>query len=94
MALMRKAGIALWQQLEQSLAQEIASGALPAGSQLPPEPELMARYQVSRFTVRQAIASLEHRGLVRAEQGRGTFVQANLLTYPISQRTRFSRNLI
>jgi GntR family phosphonate transport system transcriptional regulator len=31
---------------------------------------------------------------VRAEQGRGTFVHSQMLTYPISGRTRFSRNLI
>jgi len=54
----------------------------------------MVRFGVSRFTVRQAIASLERRGLVRAEQGRGTFVQTPVLAYPISRRTRFSRNLI
>jgi GntR family phosphonate transport system transcriptional regulator len=94
MTLMRKSGDALWHQVEQALAADIAAGTLPLGTQLPTEPALMARFGVSRFTVRQAIASLERRGLVRAEQGRGTFVHANMLTYPISGRTRFSRNLI
>jgi GntR family phosphonate transport system transcriptional regulator len=94
MALTRKAGSALWHQVEQELARDIAGGTLAAGSQLPTEPDLMARFGVSRFTVRQAIASLERRGMVRAEQGRGTFVHAQMLTYPISGRTRFSRNLI
>ncbi len=94
MALTRKAGSALWHQVEQEMAGDITGGALAAGARLPTEPELMARFGVSRFTVRQAIASLERRGLVRAEQGRGTFVHAQVLTYPISGRTRFSRNLI
>jgi GntR family phosphonate transport system transcriptional regulator len=92
--LTRRQGQALWHQLEAALAAEIESGARRTGERLPTEPELMARFGVSRFTVRQAIASLERRGLVRAEQGRGTFVHRDVLTYPISRRTRFSRNLI
>jgi GntR family transcriptional regulator, phosphonate transport system regulatory protein len=94
MTLTRKAGSTLWHQVEQAITQDILVGTLAIGSRLPTEPDLMARFGVSRFTVRQAIASLEQRGLVRAEQGRGTFVQAPVLTYPISRRTRFSRNLI
>ena len=94
MSVTRKEGRALWQQIEQALAAEIDAGTLRLGDRLPPEPGLMQRFGVSRFTVRQAIANLERRGLVRAEQGRGTFVHRDVLTYPISRRTRFSRNLI
>nr|WP_281417429.1 phosphonate metabolism transcriptional regulator PhnF [Plastoroseomonas hellenica] len=93
-SLTRKRGMALWLQVKTALAAEIEGGAWRPGERLPTEPELMERFGVSRFTVRQAIASLERRGLVRAEQGRGTFVHRDLLAYPISSRTRFSRNLI
>jgi DNA-binding LacI/PurR family transcriptional regulator len=44
------------------------------GDQLPPEPELMAQYRVSRSTLREAVASLEHEGLVRRVHGKGTYV--------------------
>lgn len=94
MSLTRKRGTALWHQVEAALAGEIDAGVWKPGERLPTEPGLMARFGVSRFTVRQAIASLERRGLVRAEQGRGTFVYREMLVYPISSRTRFSRNLI
>ena len=94
MTLTRKAGSALWLQVEQALEQDILVGAFAVGAKLPTEPDLMSRFGVSRFTIRQAIGSLERRGLVRAEQGRGTFVHAPVLTYPLSERTRFSRNLI
>lgn len=94
MAVTRKRGTALWLQVKTALAAEIEGGAWRPGERLPTEPELMQRFGVSRFTVRQAIASLERRGLVRAEQGRGTFVHREMLIYPISSRTRFSRNLI
>jgi GntR family phosphonate transport system transcriptional regulator len=90
----RKAGAALWHQLGEALVAEIAAGKLPPGSRLPTEPELMKRFGVNRFTVRQALGHLETRGLVRAEQGRGTFVHKSVLDHAISRRTRFSRNLI
>ncbi len=94
MTVTRKQGSALWHQVETELAAEIETGVLRIDDRLPTEPTLMARFGVSRFTVRQAIAALERRGLVRAEQGRGTFVHRDRLSYPISRRTRFSRNLI
>lgn len=94
MAVTRKEGRTLWQQIEQALAAEIDAGTLRLDDRLPTEPVLMQRFGVSRFTIRQAIASLERRGLVRAEQGRGTFVHRDVLSDPISRRTCFSRNLI
>jgi GntR family phosphonate transport system transcriptional regulator len=90
----RKSGSALWHQIGEVLAAEIAAGTLPAGEQLPTEPQLMTRFGVSRFTVRQALQHLETRGLVRAEQGRGTFVHRGVVDYTLSRKTRFSRNLI
>lgn len=43
-------------------------------SQLPNEDELAAQYGMSRGTVRKAVAELQRMGLVRKEQGRGTFI--------------------
>jgi GntR family phosphonate transport system transcriptional regulator len=90
----REAGSTLWHQIAAVLANEIESGALRPGQQLPTETKLMQRFNVSRFTIRQTIAHLEARGLVRAEQGRGTFVHKGMLDYPLSKKTRFSKNLI
>ncbi len=90
----RKGGSALWHQIGEILAADIAAGTFAPGEKLPTEPELMQRFGVSRFTVRQALGHLEQRGLVRAEQGRGTFVHRGVLDYTLSKRTRFHKNLI
>ncbi len=49
--------------------------ALPAvDGRLPSETELAAEFGVSRVTVREALSSLERRGLILRRQGLGTFV--------------------
>jgi GntR family phosphonate transport system transcriptional regulator len=76
----------------------VLADARPAGSfepsgRLPPEPELAKRFSVNRHTVRQAVKALALRGILRIEQGRGTFVDRPPIDYPIGMRTRFSANL-
>src|SRR5918912_3516508 len=63
-------------QIERSLAEAIAAGRLLPGDRLPSERELAARAGVSRMTLRQALDSLERRGLLERRVGRdgGTFV--------------------
>ncbi|PXX50646.1 phosphonate metabolism transcriptional regulator PhnF [Aquitalea magnusonii] len=89
----RGSGVAVWRQIENSLAEEIACGQLQAGEQLPTELQLAERFRVNRHTIRRAVATLVERGLLRVEQGRGTFVQDNAIDYAISKRTRFSQNM-
>jgi GntR family transcriptional regulator, phosphonate transport system regulatory protein len=88
---LRPSGVVLWQQLADQIADEIARRGLPRGARLPAEPELAAQFNVNRHTVRRAVAALAEIGLVRVEQGRGTFVErAGMLDYLIGPRTRFT----
>lgn len=64
----------LSERVVKQLKEEILSGALSLGSQLPTEPGLMERFNVSRTVVREAIAALRSDGLVSSTQGRGMFV--------------------
>ena len=63
-------------QIERSLADGIRAGRFAPGDRLPPERDLAVRAGVSRMTLRQALDSLERRGLVERRVGRdgGTFV--------------------
>lgn len=56
------------------LRQQIVSGKLQPGDRLPTEKELAGVFGVSVQTVRQAQQALIQEGLIRKEQGRGTFV--------------------
>jgi GntR family phosphonate transport system transcriptional regulator len=83
-------GVALWRRAADALEREIAVGTFQPGSKLPGELELAERFGVNRHTVRRAIAALAERGLLRAERGSGTYIEAQRLAYPIRARTRFS----
>ncbi|MBL6457919.1 phosphonate metabolism transcriptional regulator PhnF [Belnapia sp. T6] len=91
--LARGQGVALWRQIAGSLEREISGGGLAPGARLPTEAELSARFGVNRHTVRRAMEELETRGLVRVEQGRGSFVAEDVLDYPVGPRTRFSETI-
>ncbi|WP_150667394.1 phosphonate metabolism transcriptional regulator PhnF [Pandoraea anhela] len=89
----RGAGVAVWRQIEQILAGEIAANGFGDEGRLPSEGELARRFDVNRHTVRRAVMGLAANGLVSIEQGRGTFVQRGAIDYLIGRRTRFTENL-
>ena len=62
-------------QLVRILLRQVAAGTFRPGDQLPSEAQLCQRYGVSPMTVRRAVNILADRGVVVAEQGRGTFVK-------------------
>ena len=55
----------------EQLATAIRLGVYPFGSALPPERELAERLEVSRATLREAMAALRAAGLVETRRGRG-----------------------
>lgn len=74
-------------QIMEDLKELIMSGKISPGDRLPSENQLSAKYQVSRQTVRKAIAMLENAGYVYAEHGRGTFCSE------LVRHTRTSKNI-
>ena len=80
----------VWLRIAQTLSSEIGPGALQPGARLPTEAQLAARFGVNRHTVRRSIEQLVRTGLVRVEQGRGSFVTDDVIQYPVTGRTRFN----
>lgn len=58
------------------LQADITSGRWPLDSRIPTEHELAAELGVGRSTVREAVRSLAHLGMLEPAPGRGTFVRS------------------
>ncbi len=65
---------ALYLRIADELQEQIRSGDLSPGSQLPTEDDLRDQYRASRNTIRDAIKRLVGQGLVETRPGQGTFV--------------------
>ncbi|MCA1179506.1 MULTISPECIES: GntR family transcriptional regulator [unclassified Pantoea] len=72
-------------QVAKQLLNAINSGVYPAGTLLPTEHELSDIYQVSRHTIRAAIARLQEQGLVSRKKKVGTRVESSSLHKGYSQ---------
>ncbi len=65
------------EKISEQINKMISDGVLKPGDQLPSERDLAERFKVSRNSVRDALRTLEARGLLEIRQGGGTYVQAS-----------------
>ncbi len=72
-------GIALYYKIKLYLENKIDSGELKEGDQIPTEMELSKFFNVSRVTVRQAIAELVQDKKIVKKRGQGTFVSEKII---------------
>lgn len=71
--------------ISEKLRKQIEAGEFVPGGQLPSEHQLIDTFNVSRITVRRAIANLVSQGLVESRRGRGVFVkEQRKVTYCLS----------
>jgi GntR family transcriptional regulator len=89
----QKGGLPLYAQLAGILRELINREELGPDRRLPSEPELVARYGISRATSAKALDVLEKEGLVQREQGRGTFVRDKVLERPLPELTSFTEHV-
>lgn len=61
-------------QVARTLRKEIVDGVYPVGSQLPTEQQLCERFEVSRYTIREALRRLRDDNLVSSRPRAGTLV--------------------
>lgn len=72
---MPNVALTLQEQLAQSMRASLESGSYAPGDKIPSEAELASVFEVSRVTVRAALAQLVDEGLLVKKQGKGTFVR-------------------
>jgi DNA-binding FadR family transcriptional regulator len=85
-------GATLAAQVAAQVERLITSGEWSVGTRIPTEVELVTRLGVSRSTVREALRSLVHTGMLEARPGDGTYVRAfSELEVPMLRRASRAR---
>ena len=92
--LQRDSSTSLYEQIAQQLLTEIQQGHFGALGKLPSESELVERFQVSRVTIRLALAKLGDDGVVERKQGKGTFVAAQQVRHDLDALRSFHDSLL
>ncbi len=85
----------LYVQLRKRIAAGIEGGVLPPDAALPPEREIAALTELSRVTVRKALAELAETGAVVQRQGAGSFVASKRgrVEQQLSRLTSFTEDM-
>lgn len=88
--LQQNTSIPLYEQLKQAIKADIAARIYQSGDRMPSEQELEGKYEVSRITVRRAVAELCEEGILERKQGKGTFVLNTKVKARFDRVTGFS----
>lgn len=86
-------GVPLYRQIKADLLERIKGGQLEPGTRIESELELMARYGVSRATIRQALGQLVAEGYLEIRRGLGTFVATPKMEQGLGGFYSFSREI-
>ncbi|WP_407945980.1 GntR family transcriptional regulator [Paraburkholderia domus] len=89
----RNSQLPLYAQVEAVLAERIADGTYPPGTQLPNEASLLASFNISRTTLQKTVQNLITRGLIEIRRGKGTFVTQPRLTQPLTELSGFVEDM-
>lgn len=83
----------LYMQIADYLMDQILKGEWPVGSLVPSEDRLVSQFNVSRNTVRMALARLERNGYIHRIRGRGTFVSSSKLNQLLNRLRSFHEDV-
>ena len=75
-----------YQELVNTLLDELANGVYKKGDRLPTTPELCERYGVSNTTVKRAMDELELQGIVARRRGSGVYIKETTIAKGITTR--------
>jgi GntR family transcriptional regulator len=83
----RRSRLTVTESCVEALVTAVEVGTYPKGSKIPSEGDLATQLQVSRATVRDALQTLQERGMIRREHGRGTFVAERSINKDLNQNS-------
>lgn len=83
----------LYVQMYSILKEKIEKREWLNGIQIPTEDELCRTYDVSKATVRNAVAELVRCGYLKKQQGKGTFVTHSLLDLGVAMKTKLTEDM-
>lgn len=83
----------LYVQIYSILKERIEQREWPSGVKIPTEDELCRIYDVSKATIRLAVAELVREGLLKRRQGKGTFVSNPNNHLGMAMRTMLTENM-
>ena len=83
----------LYVQMYTIIKERVEKGEWQNGTQIPTEDELCRTYQVSKATVRMAVAELVRSGHLRKQQGKGTFVTYAPQDPGVTMKTKLTENM-
>lgn len=89
----RNLPVPLYHQLKQVLLTSIKNKEFGPETLLPTEVALMEQYEISRITVRRAMAELEQDGHIYRRPGRGTFVSEPKISRGLTTLTSFAEDI-
>jgi len=91
----RDSHVPYFAQVIEVIRERVADGTWPPGTQIPGEPELCKLFAVSRTVIRQALAELDHEGLIVRKKGKGTFIAEPKIGESLVQRlTGFYEDMV
>lgn len=84
----------LYQQLYDTLSEQINAGKYQAGDKIPSEDQLSKMFKVSRITVRSALKHLVDDNVLIKKKGKGTFVAIPVRVESMSAGNSFTKSCI
>ncbi|KXT73533.1 Trehalose operon transcriptional repressor [Streptococcus sp. DD10] len=79
-----------YQELAKKIEKDLQNEIYIVGEFLPSEHQLMEQYQLSRDTVRKALAQLEKDGLIKKFRGQGSkVIREEKINFPVSELTSY-----
>ncbi|KJS19190.1 MAG: GntR family transcriptional regulator [Clostridiaceae bacterium BRH_c20a] len=93
MSIDKNSVIPIYYQLAKLFEGKIQRGELKPGEAMPTEMKIVADFGVSRMTVRKAIAELVAKGMVHAQQGKGTYVSYPKLDNVVFELNNFDEDI-